>query len=144
MPSIDLFIWRTWKRSAFYLDTMFAFRPALHFCGIDSTRCCKPIHSDMKDAANLWTTHPWWKSYIPTIPVLKFDKTCCAFFNPGCPFHSTWTSLVILPWQLLSAKVFSTKELPLAGIFILFYLFLFSCFRPFSVNQRGGCLWKSQ
>ncbi len=53
---------------------------------------------------------------------------CCLSIISNQSVHSPLTSDI--------NKTFSSTQLPLAGYFLFF--------RPFSVNPRDGCVWKSQ
>ncbi len=53
---------------------------------------------------------------------------CCLSIISNQSAHSPLTSDI--------NKAFSSTQLPLAGYFLFF--------RPFSVNPRDGCVWKSQ
>ncbi len=53
---------------------------------------------------------------------------CCLSIISNQSVHSPLTSDI--------NKTFSSTQLPLAGYFLFF--------RPFSVNSRDGCVWKSQ
>ncbi len=91
--------------------------------------------------------HPVWSSAAGAH--LLQGSTCCVFRD--CILHTLVVTSVYLSFCCLSIisnqsahshitsdinKAFLSTQLPLTGSFL--------SFRPFSVNPRDGCVWKSQ
>ncbi len=85
--------------------------------------------------------HPVWSS---AAGVHLLQGSMCCVFRDGIlqilvvtsGYLSYFLSSLTSPFSSDINKAFSSTQLPLTGYFLFF--------RPFSVNPRDGCVWKSQ
>ncbi len=78
--------------------------------------------------------HPVWSSAAVASSASGFDVLCIQRWYSAYLGCNEW--IFELNTRTFDIKAFSSTQLPLTGYFLLF--------RPFSVNPRDGCEWKSQ